>query len=104
MLAPAGAGQLEFTRWQRGGAGGAGLRYNRVMKKLELKEEALRLPAEDRRELAESLWESLEDEEDSSSLPEWQAALLDERLAEDEAQPESGAPWTEVKARILART
>lgn len=35
-------------------------------------------------------------------LPDWQSRLLDERIAEDDAAPDSGSPWPEVKKRILA--
>jgi hypothetical protein len=36
-------------------------------------------------------------------LPAWQRKILDERLAADDAEPEAGAPWQEVKQRILAK-
>jgi len=35
-------------------------------------------------------------------LADWQRQLLDERIAEDDAAPDSGSPWPEVKKRILA--
>jgi putative addiction module component (TIGR02574 family) len=72
------------------------------MTKTELKSEALQLPVEDRLELAEALWESLEQEPVQPELPAWQRELLDERVAADEAAPEAGSPWEEVKQRILA--
>jgi putative addiction module component (TIGR02574 family) len=34
-------------------------------------------------------------------LPDWQRRLLDERIAKDDADPEAGSPWEEVKRRIL---
>ncbi len=73
------------------------------MTKTELRSEALQLPVEDRLELAEALWESLELEPLQLELPAWQREILDERLAADEAAPESGSPWEEVKQRILAK-
>jgi putative addiction module component (TIGR02574 family) len=36
------------------------------------------------------------------SVPDWQQRLLDERIAEDEADPKAGSPWEEVKQRILS--
>jgi putative addiction module component (TIGR02574 family) len=36
------------------------------------------------------------------SLPDWQQQILEERLAEDDADPEAGSSWEEVKERILA--
>jgi putative addiction module component (TIGR02574 family) len=71
--------------------------------KAELQSEALQLPVEDRLDLAEALWESLEQEAVQPELPTWQREILDERLAADDAEPEAGAPWQEVKQRILAK-
>jgi putative addiction module component (TIGR02574 family) len=73
------------------------------MTKTELKSEALQLPVEDRLELAEALWESLEREPLQPKLPAWQRELLEERLAADETAPGAGSPWEEVKQRILAK-
>jgi putative addiction module component (TIGR02574 family) len=73
----------------------------RSMTKKELKSEALQLPVEDRLELAEALWESLEQGLLRPELPAWQRDLLDQRLAAFEAAPEAGSPWEEVKQRIL---
>lgn len=72
------------------------------MTKSDLKREVLRLPAQERQELAEALWESLEREARQPEIPQWQKDLLDERIAEDEASPDAGASWDEVKRRILA--
>jgi putative addiction module component (TIGR02574 family) len=80
-----------------------GLAYTWRMTKTELKSEALQLPVEDRLELAEALWESLEQEPVQPELPAWQREILDERLAADEAAPEAGSSWEEVKQRILAK-
>jgi putative addiction module component (TIGR02574 family) len=72
------------------------------MTKSELKREVLQLPAQERHELAEALWESLEREARQPEIPQWQRDLLDERIAGDEANPEAGSPWDEVKRRILS--
>jgi putative addiction module component (TIGR02574 family) len=66
----------------------------------DIQRTALGLPANERRELVEILWESLES--DPEPLPEWQRRLLDERLAALEASPEVGEPWDEVEKRIWA--
>jgi putative addiction module component (TIGR02574 family) len=66
----------------------------------DIQRTALGLPANERRELVEVLWESLES--DPEPLPEWQRRLLDERLAAQEASPEVGEPWDEVEKRIWA--
>lgn len=72
------------------------------MTKTDLEREILRLPVEERIELAEAIWESVEEAPSQPSLPEWQRQLLDERIAEDDESPDAGSPWDEVKRRILA--
>jgi putative addiction module component (TIGR02574 family) len=72
------------------------------MTKAQLKREALQLPVEDRLEIAEAIWESVETAVDQPPLPDWQREILDERIAEDDANPEAGSPWEEVKQRILS--
>jgi putative addiction module component (TIGR02574 family) len=62
----------------------------------ELKEQALRLPAEERAELMESLHISLLEE----PLADWQKELLDERLAAYERDPSDTVSWEEVKADL----
>ncbi len=60
------------------------------------------LPIEERLELAEAIWQRLEQEPAQPALPTWQQELLDERIAEDDADPDAGSPWEEVKRRILS--
>ena len=72
------------------------------MTKVELKREILSLPMEERLELAETIWDSLEQSAKQPALPEWQRRLLDERIAADDNDPDAGSPWEEVKQRILA--
>lgn len=72
------------------------------MTKAELKRQVLRLPLEEQLELAEDIWEGVERETVQPALPEWQKKVLQERIAEEDAEPESGSSWNEVKQRILA--
>jgi len=62
--------------------------------KTELRDEALKLPAEERAALMESLHLSLLDEPPA----EWQKQLLDERIAEDDRDPEGALPGEELLA------
>ena len=65
----------------------------------------LKLPANERAELAMALWESLTDTERDAELaltPE-QAAELDRRWVEHLADPTSAIPWEEVRRKLLAR-
>jgi putative addiction module component (TIGR02574 family) len=72
------------------------------MTKSQLRREAMHLPIEDRLELAEALWESVEAADHQPLLPDWQRQILEERVAADDANPEEGSSWEEVKQRILA--
>ena len=63
----------------------------------------LKLPADDRAELAMALWESLSDAEREAefALTDAQAAELDRRWAEHLVNPESAVPWSEVRRKLL---
>ena len=63
------------------------------MTKVELKREILSLPVEERLELAETIWDSLEQSAEQPALPEWQRRLLDDRIAADDADPDAGSPY-----------
>ena len=54
-------------------------------------------------ELVEELWAEIVAKADSLPLPEWHVRELDRSLAEYQANPHEGSPWSEVKARILNR-
>lgn len=65
----------------------------------------LKLPADERAELAMALWESLNDQERESELeltPD-QKAELDRRWAEHLANPKSAIPWEEVHRKLRDR-
>ena len=62
----------------------------------------LRLPPQERAELALALWESLTDAERGAELtlsPE-QEAELDRRWAEHLTDPNSAVPWKDVRRKI----
>ena len=64
-----------------------------------------RLSIAERLELVEDIWDSIDADADADALPltDAERALLDERLAEYEANPGRGEPWSEVRARILGK-
>ena len=63
----------------------------------------LKLPAEDRVELAIALWESLSDSEREGAfeLTDAQRTELDRRWAEHLENPGSAIPWSEVRRKLL---
>jgi putative addiction module component (TIGR02574 family) len=63
----------------------------------EIKRQVMELQEEERLEVAEAIWASL-DNPDARPLPSWQRDLLDERLASLET--EEGRDWEDIKAEI----
>jgi putative addiction module component (TIGR02574 family) len=64
-----------------------------------LREQALRLPVEDRLKLIEDLWDSLASED--VPVPDWHKEELDRRL--DNPAPGPGQTWDEVRAKLPDR-
>jgi putative addiction module component (TIGR02574 family) len=67
------------------------------MTKAEIQRQVMELPEEERLEIAETIWSSL-DNPNALPLPPWQRDLLDERRASLET--EEGRDWEDVKAEI----
>ncbi len=65
------------------------------MSATEILSQARELPLEAQREIAETLLNELEQEESPELIAE-----LDRRLDKYEKNPNDGAPWAEVKARL----
>ena len=65
-------------------------------------QELLKLPPEERLEIAQILWESVAPEEEARFLliPDWQRQILKERLEDLERNPDDEQSWEEVKAEI----
>ena len=63
----------------------------------------LKLPADDRAELAIALWESLTDGERDGvfELTDEQRRELDRRWEEHQRNPTSAVPWSEVRRKLL---
>ena len=64
--------------------------------------ELLKLPAEERAELAMALWETLTDAEREAemALTPAQEAELDRRWAEHVENPDTAIPWDEVRRKL----
>jgi putative addiction module component (TIGR02574 family) len=67
----------------------------------ELLEEILRLPASERAQLIDTLWETLAPED--LPVTHEERALLDARMTDMETDPHDQSPWHEVKARLAQR-
>ena len=68
--------------------------------KPDLIAEILALPVTERVRMVEAIWDSISAVPDALPLTQWQKDELDRRLAEFEADPDSGATLEEVFARI----
>ena len=66
----------------------------------ELVTEILALPVPERMRLLEAIWDSISGIPEALPLTQWQKDELDRRLAEFEADPDSGATLEQVFARI----
>ena len=62
--------------------------------------EALTLPAADRLEVIEQLWDSLAAVPEALELTDAQRRELDRRIEEMDANPDAGIPWEDVKAEL----
>ena len=62
----------------------------------------LELPADEKMELAQILWESVEPEDETRflSIPDWQRQILDERITDIDRNPDDEQTWEEVKAEL----
>lgn len=72
------------------------------MTKADLTRLALELPIDERLGLAQTLWDSVAPPEGFTLTPELRD-LLDARLREAEANPDTSVTWEEMKARLLRR-
>lgn len=66
--------------------------------------EISRLTPVEKLQLVGELWDSLAANPDQFPIPAWHAKLLAEDQTAYDANPNEGAPWPEVKARIARRT
>jgi putative addiction module component (TIGR02574 family) len=67
-----------------------------------LMQDLLKLPAAERREIAQELLESLEESDLPPLTPE-QMEEIDRRLEEHRRDPSTAIPWEEVRDRLRAR-
>jgi len=65
-------------------------------------QELLRLPPQERLEIAQALWDSLEPEDEVQfvSIPQWQRRILQERLDDLASNPGDEQTWDEVRGEM----
>jgi putative addiction module component (TIGR02574 family) len=68
-----------------------------------LLEQALKLPVDERRQLADDIYESIETSADAVSLTPEQMAELERRIEDSRLHPDDFYTWEEVRERALAR-
>ena len=66
-----------------------------------LRDEILRLPADERLKLLEDIWDSLAATPEDVPVPDWHKQELDRRL--DHPAPGPGLSWDEVRAKVHDR-
>ena len=59
------------------------------------------LSSDEKIRLVQALWDEIAEEVSRRPLSEAQRRLLDERLADEEQNPDDVEPWTKAKADIL---
>ena len=55
-------------------------------------------------EYVQALWDRIAAKEDRVPVPDWHREILDERLADFQANPSASRPWEEVRAEHLKGT
>lgn len=75
--------------------------YHRFMVDQVFLTQAKRLTPADRLELISELWQTLD--HDSLPVTEAERDMLDERLVDRSANPDSGRPWGDVEAELRSR-
>ena len=66
-------------------------------------DELLALPIADRLKLIESLWDSIDADTAALPLPDWHREQIERRLEALDAGTSAGAPWSEVRERIVRK-
>ena len=61
------------------------------------------LPVEEQIDYVQALWDRIAATPDRVPIPDWHKAILDERLADLEANPDDAVPWEQVRDELRAR-
>ena len=67
------------------------------------KSEIMQLSADEKRQIAFELLESIDEEFIEQQLPEWKRQLIRERIDLDNKNPEDATPWSELRKKYLPK-
>jgi putative addiction module component (TIGR02574 family) len=62
------------------------------------------LEVADQVEYVQALWDRIAAKDSQVAMPDWHREVLDERLADLQANPDAGRPWEAVRAELLKGT
>jgi putative addiction module component (TIGR02574 family) len=63
-----------------------------------------RLTIEQRLDLIGKLWDSIPNDPDALPIPNWHREIIDQRLAEADAQPDAGIQWEQFRSELRNST
>lgn len=61
------------------------------------------LSVDEQVEYVQSLWERISAHPEDVAVPDWHRAVIRERLAQLDANPQAGRPWSEVRDNLLRK-
>jgi putative addiction module component (TIGR02574 family) len=61
------------------------------------------LSVDEQVEYVQSLWERISARPEEVAVPDWHRAAIRERLAQLDATPQAGRPWSEVRDDLLRK-
>lgn len=63
----------------------------------------LKLPVDERLEIMEKIWESIQENDQEIEIPDWHREILEERFQKHKNNLTKGKGWEEVKKTLLDR-
>lgn len=64
-------------------------------------DDILKLPVDERLEIIERIWESVQQDDEYMETPEWHREILEERFQKHKNNLTEGKSWEEVKKRVF---
>ena len=61
------------------------------------------LSVDEQVEYVQSLWERISARPEDVAVPDWHRTVIRERLAQLDASPQAGRPWSEVRDELLRK-